>query len=466
MLKKLVAIVLSICCLASTSMLLSACGGGAQGQTNTYEDVIDWDKIDWEGKNDSSNTILVYFSNDMQDYYAPKIEAFEDAYPQYDVEVRWGAAGDGVKQEQTSAISTGNPPDLILGGDVHIENQKGFLLPLNKLIERDAQQVQSEDFLDGMLDSLSSGEGLYYLPTTFNVSVLLYNKDLFDQAGQAYPTEDWTFEDFVAAGKALTKYDSSGAAQQWGNQTVTEWWTQWYSMLRMDGGSLYDDEGYVTLNTEEGIRALTNWRRITGVQGQTNAQYPDKIGTHNGSDGGNLGNFAGGKVAMLYSVACGQLMTFSNSNLNFDVAPLPKSALTDSRAGIEMSITAYGIHKNSKNKQGAWELLKWLTAPRTDLQELAEFAMPTPRKSERDMQLAVPKEERATKYKNLEAIYDSVSIAASLPRLSYFEEVTMQYIVPEVNKLIDGTYSTAEQAAKAAEENANAYIMYRYKTEF
>lgn len=82
------------------------------------------------------------------------------------------------------------------------------------------------------------------------------------------------------------------------------------------------------------------------------------------------------------------------------------------------------------------------------------------------MQLAVPKEERATKYKNLEAIYDSVSIAASLPRLSYFEEVTMQYIVPEVNKLIDGTYSTAEQAAKAAEENANAYIMYRYKTEF
>ena len=135
MLKKLVAIVLSICCLASTSMLLSACGGGAQGQTNTYEDVIDWDKIDWEGKNDSSNTILVYFSNDMQDYYAPKIEAFEDAYPQYDVEVRWGAAGDGVKQEQTSAISTGNPPDLILGGDVHIENQRRSILA--SIMEKD-----------------------------------------------------------------------------------------------------------------------------------------------------------------------------------------------------------------------------------------------------------------------------------------------------------------------------------------
>lgn len=464
MIKKLSAIGLAVCLCAVTIPAFTACNGN--GQANTFEEVIDWDNLDWEGNNDSSNTILVYFSNDLQDYYAPKIEAFEVAHPEYDVEVRWGAAGDGVKQEQTSAISTGNPPDLILGGDVHIENQKGFLLPLNKLIERDAAEVQADDFLDGMLDSLSSGEGIYYLPTTFNVSVLLYNKTLFDEEGLDYPNENWTFEDFVTAGKALTKYDSTGAATQWGNQTVTEWWTQWYSMLAMDGGSLYDDDGYVTLNTEEGIRALTNWRRITGVQRHQNSEYPDKIGTHNGSDGGNLGNFAGGRVGMLYSVSCGQLMTFSNSSLDFDVAPMPKSAVTNSREGIEMSITAYGIHKNSKNKKGAWELLKWLTAPRMDLEELADFALPTPRKSERDLQLAVPKEERATKYKNLEAIYDSVAIAKPLPRLSYFEEVTMQYIVTEVNKLLDGTYSTPEEAARAAEENANSFIMYRYKTEF
>ncbi len=462
--KKVIASAMAAVMCVSGAAVFAACG--PKGPTNTFEEVINWENVDWEGKNDSSNEIVVYFGNDMQNYYAPKIEAFETAFPQYEVTVRWGGAGDGVKQEQSSAL-TSDPPDLILGGDVDIENKKGFLLPLNKLIERDQAEVRSDDFLDGLLDSLSAGEGIYYLPTTFNASVLLYNTKIFEECGVDVPTEDWDFEDFVAAGKKLVQYGSDGAATQWGNQTVTEWWTQWYSMYAMDGGSLVDEDGYISLNNEIGIGALTNWRRITGVQKTDASEYPDKIGTHNGSDGGNLGNFAGGKVGMLYSTACGQLMEFSNApGLEFDIAPMPKSTVTGKREGTELSITAYGIHKNSKNKKGAWELLKWLTAPRDDLDELADFALPCVRKSERDLLLSVPKEERKTKYKNLEAIYDQFELSKPLPRVSYFEEVVMQYVVPEVNKLLDGTYSTPEQAAKAAEEAANAYIMLRYKSEF
>ncbi len=465
--KKTTALLLAAVMTASVGITLTGCGGPTgSGQGNTYQDVIDWENIDWEGKKDSSSEITVYISNDLQDYYAPKIEAFENAYSQYEVDVHWGAAGDGVKSEQTTAISTGNPPDLILGGDVHIENQKGFLLPLNKLIERDESVVKSDDFLDGLLESLQSGEGIYYLPTTFSVSLLMYNKTLFDNAELAYPTADWTFDDFIAAGKALTKYDS-GMATQWGNQTITEWWSQWYSMLTTNGGALFNDEGLVTLNNQTAIDTIETWRSLAGVQGKSIGDYPNKIGTHGGSDGGNLGNFAGGKVGMLYSTSAGQLMTFSNAaSLNFDIAPLPKSTVTGNRNGTELSITAYGIHKNSKNKKGAWELLKYLTAPRTDLQELADFALPCVRKSERDLQLAVPKAERLTKYKNVEAIYDAVATSKPLPRIAWFEEVTQQYLVPEINKLLDGTHSTVQAALKAAEDNANAYIQYRYKSDF
>ena len=457
----LIALTLALTCSAS---FLTACK--KNDQKDTFEETINWDNIDWEGNKDSSKKITVYISNDLQHYYDPKIEAFEKTYPQYEVSVHWGAAGDGVKTEQTTAISTGNPPDLILGGDVHIENQKGFLLPLNKLMERDKEEVKPDDFLDGLIEPLTSGEGIYYLPTTFNVSVLMYNKGLFDKDNVEYPTADWTFDDFVAAGKQLTKYDSRGVATQWGNQTITEWWTQWYSMLTMDGGSLYNDEGYVTLNNEAGIRALTNWRSLAGAQGATLSDFPDKIGTHNGSDGGSLGNFAGGKVAMLYSASCGELMTFSNANIDFDIAPLPKSTVTNGRSGAELSITAYGIHKNSKNKKGAWQLLKYLTDPRTDLEELGDFALAVPRKSERDLLLAVPKAERTTKYKNLEVIYDAVSVNKALPRVSYFEEVTLQYLVKEVNKLLENKSLSVAAAAKAAEDTANSYISYRYKAGF
>lgn len=47
-------------------------------------------------------------------------------------------------------------------------------------------------------------EGVQYgVPTGMNGSVCMYNKALFDQAGIEYPKDDWTWEDFEAAGKAI-----------------------------------------------------------------------------------------------------------------------------------------------------------------------------------------------------------------------------------------------------------------------
>ena len=463
MLKKIITSVFAIVLTFAVAVLPTGCS--KTGNKDQYSDTIDWSKIDWEGKGDSSKTITVYISNDLQDYYADKISKFERANSQYTVNVVWGAAGDGVKSQQNNAIGGGNAPDLILGGDVHILNQRGFLLPLNKLIERDADEVKVDDFMDGFIDSLSSGEGIYYLPTSFNVSLLLYNKTLFDKDSVEYPTADWTFDDFVEAGKKLTKWKDSSRtiATQWGNETITSWWTQWYSMYKMNGGQLFDSNGKVTLNNDLGIKSLQQWLSLCGTS--KDSKYPEtKIGTNYGTDGSDLGNFAAGKVAMVYSAHAGSLMTYAHSNIDFDIAPMPQMVRADgtlSRSGTELSITAYGIYRNSKNKKGAWELLKWLTAARTDLDEMASFANPVPRKSERDLLLAVPKAERATVYKNLEVIYDSVARSEVLPRFSYFEEIMTQYVDIEVNKMLEGK-STPAQAARLAQTQANDYIEYSY----
>ena len=463
--KKIIALALSATTALSV-LAMTACGGG---QKDTYSDVIDWEAIDWEGNDDSSNKITLYISNDLQDYYADKIMAFEDSHTQYEVNVVWGAAGDGVKSEQANAIGGGNPPDLVLGGNVHILNQRGYLLPLNKLIERDAAEVQADDFMDGFIENLSSGEGIYYLPTMFNVSLLLYNKDLFDASNVAYPTAEWMFDDFVNAGKTLTKWEDSSRqkATQWGNETVTSWWTQWYSILKMNGGKLFDENGKITLDNEIGVKSLTQWLSLCGVKNQV--PYADtKIGTNFGTDGNDLGNFAAGKVAMQYSAHAASLMSYSNADgLNFEIEQMPMMVREDgskSRAGTEFSITAYGIHKNSKNKKGAWELLKWLTAPRTELTELSEFANPVPRKSEKAILLNTPKAERLTVYKNYEAIYSMLETSEVLPRVSYFEEVMVQYVDVEINKMLEGV--TPAQAAKNAQENTNSYIDYSYGDKF
>lgn len=464
--KKLISMLLSTS-MAFSVLTMVACGNN--GQTNDYSDTINWEKIDWEGKNDSRNTIKVYISNDVQSYYADKIEAFETAFPQYEVTVDWNGAGDTIKTNQANAIGGGNPPDLVLGGDVHLLNQRGFLLPLNKLIERDEEEVQIDDFMDGFIDSLTSGEGIYYLPTMFNVSLLVYNTDLFDASEVSYPTADWTFDDFVNAGKTLTKWQDSSRqkAVQWGNETVTSWWTQWYSIYKMNGGELFDENGMVTLNNEIGKKSLEQWSSLFGVKNRL-PYAESKIGTNFGTDGSDLGGFAAGKVAMVYSAHAGSLLSYSNAkNLNFEIEQMPKMQRADgsySREGTELSITAYGIHRNSKNKKGAWELLKWLTAARTDITEISNFACPVPRKSERDLLLATPKAERQTVYKNYEAIYEMLKTSEVLPQVSYFEEVMVQYVDIEVNKMLEGV--TPANAAKNAQEAANSYIEYSYGGDF
>ena len=48
---------------------------------------------------------------------------------------------------------------------------------------------------------------LYGVPKAVETLVLIYNKDLFDQAGVAYPTNDWTWADADAAALKIKALD-------------------------------------------------------------------------------------------------------------------------------------------------------------------------------------------------------------------------------------------------------------------
>ena len=43
----------------------------------------------------------------------------------------------------------------------------------------------------------------YAVPKDFDTNALWYNKEIFDAAGVAYPTDDMTYDDLVATAEAL-----------------------------------------------------------------------------------------------------------------------------------------------------------------------------------------------------------------------------------------------------------------------
>ena len=52
---------------------------------------------------------------------------------------------------------------------------------------------------DKSVQAFSLNGTKYGMPYSYSTVVLIYNKDLFDQAGVAYPTADWTWADADAA---------------------------------------------------------------------------------------------------------------------------------------------------------------------------------------------------------------------------------------------------------------------------
>ncbi len=86
------------------------------------------------------------------------------------------------------------------------------LLPLDTLLEADGD-FPLDDFYPVTLDKREDGQ-IWGLPLAIYPQVMYYKKRLFDQAGLAYPSPDWTIDDFAELALALTT--GEGANKKYG----------------------------------------------------------------------------------------------------------------------------------------------------------------------------------------------------------------------------------------------------------
>lgn len=73
-------------------------------------------------------------------------------------------------------------------------SEAGVLLDLNDFLNENADV---KDALEGMEGAFVDDNGQYGLPYQCNVQGIFYNKELFDKAGVAYPTDETTYEDML-----------------------------------------------------------------------------------------------------------------------------------------------------------------------------------------------------------------------------------------------------------------------------
>lgn len=376
----------------------------------------------------------------------PHIEAlvrrFEAAHPDIRVKLMWVPATQYQTKFKTLAAA-GQAPDLVECGDVWIAYMLPFMQDVSGFVERDAAEIQIDDFYPEVLRACQHEGRYYFLASGMNVSLLYYNRTLFDRAGLAYPTDTWTWADYLAAGQAIMKLPDAGKGGVWGADLMTGWWGEWLIFVRQAGGRLFNDDLTECL--------LDRPEAVAGLH-----MYIDRVTTYRFAPPAGFGpnnEFASGKLAMWYGGHSERWKTYNAMpGLDWDIQVLPIGPA--GRAGGEIAVRAYGITRTSKHPEAAWELMKFMVTP-GNLREQMKLGQLPIRKSLAEELMADPT--RTACPRNLAAVYRQIPYALPLPRSTDYIELSLSIIQPEIDRMIAGDL-TPEEAARNATVAANRFL--------
>lgn len=232
-------------------MVFSACGTAGSGEetkaseTQTTETPANEETQPSEAVEPVTITYCNFNSSGgNEETLAKMVAAFEAEYPNIKVEVETIGYDDYFTQMQTR-VAGGTAPDCY---ELNIEN---FAAYANKGLLAEISGVDVSGLNDTALNAFNVNGVQYGLPESFSNVVLIYNKDLFDQAGIDYPTDDWTQEDLQAAAEAIRALgdDIYGI---W--QPIT--YNEFFKVVAQYGGALLnEDKTEFTINSEENLKA-------------------------------------------------------------------------------------------------------------------------------------------------------------------------------------------------------------------
>jgi multiple sugar transport system substrate-binding protein len=203
-------------------------------------------------------------------------------------------------------------------------------------------------------------EGKYWaVPTAVRTITLLWNKDLFEQAGLDPEKPPQTLDEFYDYAVKLTQRDGDNITVQGFAPEMTGQAHHWFRevLVRQFGGQPFSEDGKtITWNSPEGCQAFT-WL--------TNLETEAKTGSNDLFDGATQA-FLKGQLAMHIDGSF-RLGTIASDapDLNFGVAELPVGA-----NGVKSTFGSYwanGITKRAasdpKRYEASVKFLEFITSP-------------------------------------------------------------------------------------------------------
>jgi multiple sugar transport system substrate-binding protein len=203
---------------------------------------------------------------------------------------------------------------------------------------------------NGDFSSGASGGSYFGVPSDAQSQIFAYNKTMFDEAGVAYPTDDWTWDDVLEAAKKITKADMN----KWGIRPIDNYILFKGNMVWAAGGALHTPDYTKSMLADPATTACYKWN--------WDLIYTHKVAPLPGSSG-DQNPFMSGQVAMVVDGVWWLTdFTLGIKDFQWDVALMPKDPQTGKRT-VTMESDGWWVYKGSKDPDTAFRLISYLGSP-------------------------------------------------------------------------------------------------------
>jgi multiple sugar transport system substrate-binding protein len=250
-----------------------------------------------------------------------------------------------------TALPTGTGPDIFWLNHPNAVSYlpSGLILDL----EAYADKIQFENFHKNFYTPFIYRGKRYGVPIFWDVTMLFYNKALFDKAGVAYPNENWTWTEFFDAAGKLTIRDGNKTVQ-YGVIVDMDPQSGFSNYVLQNGGKIFnDDRMSLALDSPEAREAIQLHLDMIHKN-----KYAPTIQEIQETSKSTL--FQSGTVAMIthHTAIMRQYAEVMGTDLG--VAPLPKQK---QRASIFHNL-AYVISAKTKHPEEAALFITFLASQR------------------------------------------------------------------------------------------------------
>lgn len=338
---------------------LAACGGSGNGGTATAEG------IPAKGTDDGTE-ITLWTRSPLERQAKNVVEAYNKSHKnQVKLEI---IPNDDMEGKVGGASQTDSLPDILAGDVVRIPYwaSEGIFTDITKQIDGLDNKA---DLQQGHIEAGTVDGAEYTLPFITDVSVMVWNKNLYKEAGLDPEQGPKSIDQFVEQAKKVAALSKDGVAGSY--------------LAGQSGGALVFDlfpsvwaDGESVMNKDGSEATLDN----DSMKGVLDA-YKELANTTNGLGAGSkeetgatwTAPFANGKIGVMpYPNTSTTALFDAEKDGGFEVGVAPIPGTKEGKTSTFLGGDAMGISKDSKHVAQAWNFLYWLMQSDTQKEVFAD----------------------------------------------------------------------------------------------